>query len=82
MKRMCKEVRHGDGTCSMAVAPGMAGHNATKRGAHKSVPPGVAAKTAHMIREGKTPEQAYAAAWSMKRAGRLSAEGRYRRKGR
>lgn len=79
MKRECKEMRGADGTCHMRVAKSYG--NATHGGKHKMTPKGVAAKTAHIIREGKSPEQAYATAWSMKRAGRLSAKGHYKRKG-
>ncbi len=53
--------------------------NATRGGKHKMTPASVAKKTEHLIKaEGKTPEQAYAMAWSMKRAGRLTSEGGYR----
>ena len=80
--RVAKQVRHAGGECSMQVAPGMAGHNVTRDAKHRTVPPSVAAKTAVLIHEGKPAAQAYATAWSMKRAGRLSASGAYRRKGR
>lgn len=44
-----------------------------------AAPPSVRKKTKILIHEGETPEQAYAMAWSMKRAGRLTKEGGYRR---
>ena len=79
-KRQCKEMRSGDGTCHMAVTKPST--NVTHGGKHKMTPKAVAVKTEHMIREGKTPKQAYATAWSMRRAGRLTAAGQYKRKGR
>lgn len=43
-------------------------------------PPAVRKKTAKLIREGKSPDQAYATAWSMQRAGRLTKGGGYKAK--
>ena len=40
-------------------------------------PPAVREKTKILIDEGDSPEQAYAKAWSMKRAGRLKKGGVY-----
>lgn len=47
--------------------------------AKRKAPPSVRKKTEHLIREGKPPDQAYAIANSMKRAGRLTKAGGYRR---
>lgn len=45
---------------------------------HKpKAPPAVREKTKVLIDEGQSPEQAYATAWSMKRAGRLRRGGVY-----
>jgi len=81
VKRACKEMQSASGVCHMQVSKPY--DNATHGGKHKMTPKGVAAKTEHLIRaEGKDPKQAYAMAWSMRRAGRLTAAGQYKKKGR
>ena len=50
-----------------------------RSGIHNSRGGAVAKKTEILIHEGKSPEQAYAMAQSMKRAGRLTKGGGYKR---
>lgn len=49
-----------------------------KRKRKAKAPPRVRKKTAELIREGDTPEQAYAIGWNMERRGRLTPSGGHR----
>lgn len=57
------------------------GHPMTKTDAHKAMHGGVSKKIAHLRHEGVPQKQAVAEALSMERAGRLTPEGGYIRKG-
>ncbi len=71
MKRRSSESCSSDGVRRMVVQ--MPYHNKTTKGKHA-----IGLKTKHLIEaEGKTPEQAYAMANAMSRAGRLTSEGGY-----
>lgn len=49
-----------------------------KRKRKAKAPPGVRKKTQELIREGDTPEQAYAISWNMQRRNRLTPSGGHR----
>lgn len=50
--------------------------------ARSKAPEGVRRKTKHLIRaEGKSPKEAYGAAWGMHRSGSLTSRGKYKRVG-
>lgn len=71
----CREVRAAGGTCHMVVRG--AAHNRTRLGKHKMTP--VAIKAQYLMAEGKPRDVAFATAFSMQRAGRLTRSGKYKR---